>query len=140
MKLSRSSLEVRAGVFAELQAQIDAVAARGGDLIPLQIGDTCRSPPAISPVNARDLHPYGATAGLAELRAALASHMMSHAIGPEKIDPGAEIALGVGPRTRFFAAQKRSSTQATTFSSRRRIGRSRTGSSPRAERVSSRFR
>ncbi len=106
MKLSRSSLEVRPGVFAELQAQIDAVAARGGDLIPLQIGDTCRSPPAISPVNARDLHPYGATAGLAELRAALASHMMSHAIGPEKIDPGAEIALGVGATHALFCGAK----------------------------------
>ena len=106
MKLSRSSLEVRPGVFAELQAQIDAVAARGGDLIPLQIGDTCREPPALTPVSARDLHPYGATAGLAELRAALATHMTSHALGPEKIDPQTEIALGVGATHALFCAAK----------------------------------
>ena len=106
MKLSRSSLEVRPGVFAELQAQIDAVAARGGDLIPLQIGDTCREPPSLAPVNARDLHPYGATAGLAELRVALAEHMTSHALGPEKIDPQTEIALGVGATHALFCGAK----------------------------------
>ena len=106
MRLSRSSLEVRPGVFAELQSQIDAVAARGGDLIPLHIGDTCREPPALSPVSARDLHPYGATAGLAELRAALAEHMTAHAIGPRSIDPQTEVALGVGATHALFCGAK----------------------------------
>ena len=104
--LSRAALEVRPGVFAELQKQIDAFAASGGDLIPLHIGDTCRNPPQISTLHAADLHPYGATAGLAELRAAVSAHMMAHAIGPPSIDPASEVALGIGATHALFCAAR----------------------------------
>lgn len=106
MKLSKSALEVRAGVFAELQVHIDRVAARGGDLVPLHIGDTCRKPPPVAPARPEDLHPYGATAGMPELRAALASHMTRHAIGPASIDPATEICLGVGATHALFCGAK----------------------------------
>ncbi|HEX7665187.1 MAG TPA: pyridoxal phosphate-dependent aminotransferase [Polyangiaceae bacterium] len=106
MKLSRAALDVRPGVFAELQKHIDAVAARGGDLIPLQIGDTCRTPPPFPAQNPADLHPYGATAGLAELRMALAKHMTTHGIGPREIDPASEICLGVGGTHAIFCGAR----------------------------------
>ncbi|GAC1352989.1 MAG: hypothetical protein NVS3B20_09160 [Polyangiales bacterium] len=43
--VSASIQAMRPGVFAELQRQIDAFRARGGDLIPLHIGDTVLTPP-----------------------------------------------------------------------------------------------
>jgi aspartate/methionine/tyrosine aminotransferase len=104
--LSRAALEVRAGVFAELQQQIDAFAASGGDLIPLQIGDTCRAPPKLSTLALNDLHPYGATAGLAELRAGIATHMIAHEIGPFVIDPATDISLGVGGTHALFCGAR----------------------------------
>jgi aspartate/methionine/tyrosine aminotransferase len=104
--LSRAALEVRPGVFAELQKHIDAVAASGRDLIPLQIGDTCRAPPKLSQLPLTDLHPYGATAGLAELRAAIASHMIAHEIGPIAIDPATDISLGVGGTHAIFCGAR----------------------------------
>jgi aspartate/methionine/tyrosine aminotransferase len=104
--LSRAALEVRPGVFAELQKQIDAFAASGGDLIPLQIGDTCRAPPKLDPLALADLHPYGATAGLAELRAGIATHMIAHEIGPIAIDPASEISLGVGGTHAIFCGAR----------------------------------
>lgn len=106
MKLSRAALDVRPGVFAELQKHIDAVAARGGDLVPLQIGDTCREPPPLAAHSPADLHPYGATAGLADLRAALAEHMVTHAIGPHAIDPVTEVCLGVGGTHAIFCGAR----------------------------------
>jgi aspartate/methionine/tyrosine aminotransferase len=104
--LSRAALDVRPGVFAELQKQIDAFASTGGDLIPLHIGDTCRAPPKLSEIAHADLHPYGATAGLAELRAAIAAHMIQHEIGPITIDPATEISLGVGGTHAIFCGAR----------------------------------
>lgn len=104
--LSRAALDVRPGVFAELQKQIDAFAASGGDLIPLQIGDTCRAPPKLDSPALADLHPYGATAGLAELRAGIAAHMISHEIGPIMIEPATDLSLGVGATHAIFCGAR----------------------------------
>jgi aspartate/methionine/tyrosine aminotransferase len=100
--LSNSVRAIRAGVFAELQRRIDA---RGGDLIPLQIGDTIIEPPqparqAADAHAGKDLHRYGATAGLPELRAAIGRA----AARDRRIeaDPDREILLGCGATHALF--------------------------------------
>ncbi len=93
---------MRPGVFAELEAAIAARASRGGDLIPLHIGDTHRLPPesarierAIASTPPELLYAYGATAGLPELRDALAAHARKHQRGhPEASE--ANVLVGVG--------------------------------------------
>ncbi len=93
---------LRAGVFAELEAAIAARRARGGDIIPLHIGDTHRAPPdaarierAIENANDETLYAYGATAGLADLREALASYVRArHRAHPNATE--AHVLLGVG--------------------------------------------
>ncbi len=75
---------VRQSVFASLQARIDAFTSRGGDLIPLHIGDTHRTPLAEAlgaPLEARDLAVYGSPAGLDELRSALAAFRREGGLG-----------------------------------------------------------
>ena len=46
--LSPLRASLRPSVFADLQAQIDAFAARGGDLISLHLGDTYLEPPQVA--------------------------------------------------------------------------------------------
>ena len=78
--LSESAQRIRPGVFAELQKQIDARTAKGQSIVPLHIGDTHLAPPpgalfarALEPDPSADaLYRYGATAGLPELRDAIA--------------------------------------------------------------------
>jgi aspartate/methionine/tyrosine aminotransferase len=72
---------MRAGVFADLEKSIAARRAKGGDIVPLHIGDTHRAPPAaariecaIEGADAAALYAYGATAGMPELREALAAY------------------------------------------------------------------
>jgi aspartate/methionine/tyrosine aminotransferase len=79
--LSATAAAIRPGVFADLQRHLDAFAARGGDLIPLHIGDTYLDPPesarfsALSFGDGDALYRYGPTAGLAELREAIADDL-----------------------------------------------------------------
>jgi aspartate/methionine/tyrosine aminotransferase len=82
MKLSGPARAMRKGVFAELEAAIAARRAAGGDLVPLHIGDTHRPPPAcarieraIEGASSETLYAYGATAGMPELREAVAAHV-----------------------------------------------------------------
>ena len=79
--LSAAASLVRKSVFAALQARIDAFRTSGGELIPLQIGDTYLDPPpesvaAVANADGRDLSIYGAVPGLSELRAAIAGRLM----------------------------------------------------------------
>ncbi|HZO11988.1 MAG TPA: pyridoxal phosphate-dependent aminotransferase [Polyangiaceae bacterium] len=74
--MSAAASGVRQSVFAALQGRIDAFRAAGGELIPLQIGDTHLPPPpsALGPIDdASELSLYGPVAGLPELREALAA-------------------------------------------------------------------
>lgn len=92
--LSRALATLRPGVFAQLQARIDAHQAGGGDLVPLQIGDTHLAPPA-ELIGGADpaLYRYGPTAGLLALREALAASLAARGL---RVDPRAELLLGAG--------------------------------------------
>lgn len=101
-RLSRPSQAMRAGVFAELEAAIAARRASGGDIIPLHIGDTYRLPPpsahierAIHDASPDALYAYGATAGLVELRDAIAAYVRRHGRGYPDATEG-NVLLGVG--------------------------------------------
>jgi aspartate/methionine/tyrosine aminotransferase len=97
-RVSHVAAGIRQGVFSDLQRHIDSFAARGGDLVPLHIGDTWVAPP-IAPDTRREvaeLGSYGATMGLKELRRALAASLLARGFGPEAIDPDTEVLLGVG--------------------------------------------
>jgi len=102
-RLSRAAAAIRPGVFAELQKYIDAHTARGGDLIPLHIGDTALAPP-VTPRPPEGLGSYGATVGLGELRQALAASLTARGFGPPSIDPDREIHVGVGATHALFCA------------------------------------
>lgn len=100
--LSHGIAAIRPGVFAELQTRIDAHAARGGDLVPLQIGDTFVEPPHAAHFPAvidadrfePDLYRYGATVGLPALREAFAARIgRRHGLS---VDPDRELFLGCG--------------------------------------------
>jgi aspartate/methionine/tyrosine aminotransferase len=103
---------IRAGVFAELQKHIDAHAARGGDLVPLQIGDTCLEPPvearferAIAGQANPALYRYGATAALGTLRAAIA-RWLGAVRGIAGVDPEHELLVGCGGTHAIFCAAR----------------------------------
>jgi aspartate/methionine/tyrosine aminotransferase len=111
--LSESAQRIRPGVFAELQRRIDAHAAAGGTLVPLHIGDTHLAPPpaalyarALEPDPAADaLYRYGATAGLAELRDAIATRARD-LLGIPGVDGGKHVHLGVGATHALFCAAR----------------------------------
>ena len=93
---------MRAGVFADLEFAIAARRASGGDLVPLHIGDTHRSPPeaarierAVAGATDEALYAYGATPGMLELREAIARHLLAtHRAHPNVTE--AHVLLGVG--------------------------------------------
>jgi len=101
-RLSQPARAMRAGVFAELETAIAARRARGGDIVPLHIGDTHRAPPhaarierALEGASDESLYAYGATAGLAELREAIATYVkQKKRAHPEATE--AHVVLGVG--------------------------------------------
>jgi len=108
--LSVTAARIRPPVFAELQARIDALSARGQELIPLQIGDTWLSPPEAARARLRDLdaddlsiHRYGQTAGVADLRAAFAARLARHALD---VDPTTEVLIGSGGTHALFCAAR----------------------------------
>ncbi len=75
-RLSGSAARLRPGVFSELQGKIDQAGREGRGLAPLHIGDTFLLPPSASrrasPEADPALYRYGPTAGLGELREAIA--------------------------------------------------------------------
>jgi aspartate/methionine/tyrosine aminotransferase len=102
-ELSVAAKRIRPAVFAELQARIDRLAARGDELLPLHIGDTFLPPPvsarrAMATLGADDeaLYRYGATGGLAALRKALARVV--------PCDEETEILVGNGGTHALFCA------------------------------------
>lgn len=100
--LSSAAHAIRPGVFAELQKRIDA---RGGDLIPLQIGDTAVDPPREARFVSDDdpgLYRYGATAALAPLRVQIAAWL--RAVRGLEIHPEHELLVGVGGTHAIFCA------------------------------------
>jgi arginine:pyruvate transaminase len=112
-RLGESAQRIRPGVFAELQRRIDAHAATGGTLVPLHIGDTHLAPPegalfarAIEPDPASDaLYRYGATAGLPELRDAIATRAREFLRIPG-VDGARHVHVGVGATHALFCAAR----------------------------------
>jgi aspartate/methionine/tyrosine aminotransferase len=97
-------------VFADLQARIDRLAARGEQLVPLQIGDTWLSPPegarrALAEVDGTDasIYRYGPTAGVAALREAVASIVRRHGLD---VDPVDDVLIGNGGTHALFCAAR----------------------------------
>jgi aspartate/methionine/tyrosine aminotransferase len=108
-RLSRTASTVRTSVFAALQARIDAFVARGGDLIPLQIGDTHLAPPpqavrANDGADWRDLSSYGAVPGMPELKRALGERLLR--LGHGGAPSMANIHVGSGATHALFCAAR----------------------------------
>lgn len=108
--LSATAARIRPPVFAELQARIDALAARGTELVPLQIGDTWLAPPeaasrALGAIDGSDtsIFRYGPTAGVAALREAVAAKVRAHGLD---VDPEGEVLVGNGGTHALFAAAR----------------------------------
>ncbi len=101
-RFSAPARAMRAGVFADLEKSIAARRAKGGDIVPLHIGDTHRAPPvaarierAIEGVDESALYAYGATAGMPELREALAAYARRRERAHEDATE-AHVLVGVG--------------------------------------------
>lgn len=108
--LSQSAARIRPAVFADLQARIDGLAARGVELVPLHIGDTHLAPPeaARRAVDAlgggqTELFRYGATAGLSALREAMARALAARGLD---VDPSSEILVGNGGTHALYCAAR----------------------------------
>lgn len=108
--LSDAARRIRPAVFAELQARIDRLAARGEELIPLHIGDTHLPPPegarrVLGSLDPEDvsLHRYGPTAGVAPLREAMARVVGRRGL---EVDPASEVLVGNGGTHALFCAAR----------------------------------
>lgn len=105
--LSGAASAVRISVFAALQSRMDAYRLAGGELIPLQIGDTFLAPPSAALAAAsepRALSTYGAVPGLLELRSALASRLAAK--GHASVRGPAEVHVGAGCTHALFCAAR----------------------------------
>src|SRR5580692_7441529 len=102
--LSRLAAAIRPGVFAELQRDIDAHAAKGGDLVPLHIGDTYLDPPEAARFGAvlakaganEALYRYGPVAGLPALRDAIAGELRARGRALPAVEGARHVLVGVG--------------------------------------------
>ena len=108
--LSSTAARIRPPVFAELQARIDRLAARGIELVPLQIGDTWLAPPErarrlLADLDGNDasLYRYGPTAGVAALRELVAQLVRRHGLD---VDPVDEVLIGNGGTHALFCAAR----------------------------------
>ena len=109
-QLSASSLRIRPGVFAQLQAKIDARQREGLTILPLHIGDTCVPPPKEAALGAitfsdAEAYRYGPTAGLPLLRDAIVRRL-ARAHGRTGVDAAAEVHVGVGGTHALFTAAR----------------------------------
>ncbi len=103
-RIADTAAAIRPGVFAELQRHIDKFTASGGDLIPLHIGDTYLDPPQAARFGSiierhgadEGLYRYGAVAGLAALRDAIADELRGHSRAFASVDGKRHILLGAG--------------------------------------------
>ncbi len=102
-ELSDVARAIRTGVFAELEGAIAERRGRGGDIVPLHIGDTHRAPPAqaryeraIEGATDEALYAYGATAGVAELRDAIAAGLEARGRGLPGMSGEAHVLVGAG--------------------------------------------
>ncbi len=99
---------VRQSVFASLQTQIERFTAKGGELIPLHIGDTHLAPPAAAltafGANHRDLSLYGRPAGIEQLRDALAK--LRRGAGLTTAVTGANVHVGAGCTHALFCSAR----------------------------------
>lgn len=110
--LSGAATAVRKSVFAELQTRIDAYRSAGGQLIPLQIGDSYLTPPAAAhEAAAQDADPggaslsqYGPVPGVPELRSEIARFRLERGF---PCDIGAEhVHVGCGCTHALFCAAR----------------------------------
>ncbi len=108
--LSSTAARIRPPVFADLQMRIDRLAARGEQLVPLQIGDTWLAPPAaasevLAQLDGSDasIYRYGPTAGLPPLREAIANAVRRHGLD---VDPENEVLVGNGGTHALFCVAR----------------------------------
>jgi aspartate/methionine/tyrosine aminotransferase len=107
--LSRTALDVRSSLFAELGPRIEARARAGLDLVELHIGDTHLPPPegarfsstdSVDPVRPATFDPplyrYGSTSGVDALRDAFAARLARLGHGPPAIDPAKQVLVACG--------------------------------------------
>jgi len=102
--LSASGTLIRPGVFAELQRHIDGHAARGGDLVPLHIGDTYLEPPQVARFGSiierhgadDTLYRYGPVTGVPALRNAIADELRGHGRAFPGIEGVRHVLIGAG--------------------------------------------
>jgi aspartate/methionine/tyrosine aminotransferase len=106
LRLSAAATGVRQSIFATLQGRIEAFRAQGGELIPLQIGDTYLLPPAaalaLQREDHREISAYGSPPGLVELRDAIAG--FRRARGLTAADGAANVHVGCGCTHALFCA------------------------------------
>jgi aspartate/methionine/tyrosine aminotransferase len=108
--LSSTAARIRPPVFADLQARIDRLAARGEQLVPLQIGDTWLAPPdgasrTLGSIDGADasIYRYGHTAGVAALREAIGHVVRRHGLD---VDPADEVLIGNGGTHALFCVAR----------------------------------
>jgi aspartate/methionine/tyrosine aminotransferase len=112
--LSSPALAIRPGVFADLQKFIDAHSSRGGDLIPLHIGDTYLDPPQsarfgsiIERHGADDgLYRYGPVTGVAALRDAIAEELRGHARSFADVTGAKHVLISAGATHGIFCSAR----------------------------------
>jgi aspartate/methionine/tyrosine aminotransferase len=112
--LSATAAAIRPGAFAELQRHVDAYEARGGDLIPLHIGDTYLDPPESSRFGALvlergsepALYRYGPTAGLEWLRDAVADDLRARSRAFPGAVGGKHVLIGAGATHALFCGAR----------------------------------
>jgi aspartate/methionine/tyrosine aminotransferase len=99
-RISETARGMRPGVFAELERHLAARLAKGGDVIPLHIGDTYLAPPSPAHLGAfvekdgpdATLYRYGPTGGLPALKEAIRAWLDRRSA----VESGADVDLLVG--------------------------------------------
>lgn len=105
-QISPGASIVRPGVFALLEDKIQARMARGESIVPLHIGDTHLMPPTCAQIDTvaqephASLYRYGPTAGVPELRSAIAA-----SVGLLS-DPAAHVHIGFGATHAFYSTAR----------------------------------
>jgi aspartate/methionine/tyrosine aminotransferase len=110
--LSPLRASLRPFALADLEGQIAAHAARGGDLIDLHIGDTYLEPPQTARLagvlertgDGADLYRYGETAGLSPLRDAIADDLRRRGRVFADVCGEKNVLLGAGATHAIFCA------------------------------------